>query len=86
MFGELEFVVVLEDDERVCCKEIGGGEKFECAGVVDRGGVRRIEEDVIDGRGGRFVARSEHLEAAKSVGCEDGGAGSDFERIEVLAD
>src|SRR5580704_2715945 len=86
LFRELELVVMFENDECVWRKKRGGGEKFECACVVDRGGVRRIEEDVIDGRGGRFVARSEHLQAAKSVGGKDGGAGSDFERIEVLAD
>ena len=86
LFGKSEFVVMLENHESVWRKKRGGAEKFECAGVVDGGGVRRIEEDVIDRRGGRFLARSEHFEAAKSIGGEDGGAGSDFERIEILAD
>ena len=86
LFGENEFVVMLENDQSVWRKKRGGAEKFECASVVDRGGVRRIEEHVIDGRDGRFMARSEHFEATKSVGGEDGGAGSDFERIEILAD
>lgn len=86
LFRESEFVVMLENDQSVGRKKRGGAEKFECTGVVDGGGVGRIEEDVIDGRGGRFVARSEHFEAAQSVGGEDGGAGTDFERIEILAD
>ncbi len=50
MFGELEFVVVLEDDERVWGEEVGGGEKFEGAGVVGVGGVGGIDEDEIEGR------------------------------------
>jgi len=86
LFGENEFVVMLENDESVWRKKRGRAQKFECAGVVDGGGVRRIEEHVIDERRGRFVARSEHFEAAKGVGGKDGGAGSDFERIEILAD
>ena len=86
LFGENEFVVMLENDESVRRKKRGRAEKFECAGVVDRSGVRRIEEDVIDERSGGFVARSDHFEAAKSVGGEDGGARSDFEPIEILAD
>ena len=85
LFGENEFVVMLENDESVWRKKRGRAQKFECAGVVDGGGVRRIEEHVIDGRRGRFVARSEHFEAANSVDGEDRGARGDFEGIEIAA-
>ena len=48
-FGELKFVMMLEDDEGGGSEELGGGEKFEGAGVVDVGRVGRIDEDEIEG-------------------------------------
>ncbi len=86
MFGELEFVVMLEDDEGVVGQEIGGGEEFEGAGIVDVSGVGRIDEDEIEWRSGRSVARGEFLEGGEGVGGEDGVAGGDLERVEILAD
>ena len=86
LFGELEFVVMLEDDEGVVGQEIGGGEKFEGAGVIDVGGVGRIDENEIEWRSGRSVARGEFLQGGERVGGEDSVAGGDFERVEVLAD
>jgi len=85
LFGEVEFVVMLEDDERVWSEKIGGREKFEGAGVVGGGGVRRVDEDVVDLRAGRFLAGSQHFEATESVDAEDGGAARDFERVEIVA-
>lgn len=51
-FGEMEFVVMLEDDEGVWGQETGGvgGEESEDAVVVGVVGVRRIDEDEIDWR------------------------------------
>ena len=86
MFGELEFVMVLEDDEGVWREEVRGGEKFEGAGVVDVGGVGGIDEDEIEERRGRSVAGGEFLEGGEGVGGEDGVAGGDFEGVEILAD
>src|ERR1700676_5016421 len=86
LFRELELVVMFENDESVGGKEIGGGEKLEGAGVVDVGGVRRIDENKVERRGGRGVARGEFLEGDECVDVEDGGAGGDFERVEILAD
>ena len=62
LFGELEFVVMLEDDEGVGGKKIGGGEKFEGAGVVDVGGVGRIDKNEIEAGSGGRVAGGEFLE------------------------
>ena len=86
MFGELEFVVMLEDDESVWSEEIGGGEEFEGAGVIDVSGVGGIDVDEIEAWSGRGVARGEFLESGVGVGGEDGVAGGDFERVEILAD
>jgi len=86
LFGELEFVVMLEDDEGVGSEEIGGGEKFEGAGVVDVGGVGGIDEDEIEARRGRTVARGKFLQGGVDVGGENGVARGDFERVEILAD
>ena len=77
---------MLEDDEGVGSEEIGGGEEFECAGVIDVSGVGRIDENEIEWRSGRSVARGEFLEGGEGVGGEDGVAGGDFERVEILAD
>jgi len=85
LFGELEFVVMLEDDERVGGEKIGGGEKFERTGVVDVGGVGGIDENEIERRSGRSVVGGEFLEGAEGVGGEDGVAGGDFEGVEILA-
>src|SRR5580700_8914852 len=86
LFGELEFVVMLEDDERVGGEKIGGGEKFEGTGVVDVGGVGGIDEYEIERRRGRSVAGGKFLEGGEGVGGEDGGAGGDLEGVEILAD
>ena len=86
LFGQRKFVVMLEDNERVGREKIGSAEKFERASVVDAGGVRGIDEYEIEGRSGRGVTRSEFLQGGKRVGREDGVAGTDFERIEILAD
>ena len=86
MFGELKFVMMLEDDDGVGSEKIGSGEKLESAGVVDVGSVRGIDENEIEWRSGRSVAGGEFLEGGESVGGEDGVAGSNFERVEILAD
>ena len=79
VFGELEFVVMLEDDEGVGGEEIGGGEEFQGAGIVDVGSVGRIDEDEVEARSGLRVARGEFLECGEGVGGENGVAGSDLE-------
>jgi len=86
LFGELEFVVMLEDDEGVMGQEIGGGEKFEGASVIDMVGVGGIDENEIEWRSGRSVAGGEFLEGGEGIGGEDGVARSDLERVEILAD
>ena len=77
---------MLEDDEGVGSEEIGGGEKFECAGVIDVSGVGRVDENEIEWRSGRRVAGGEFLQGGERVGGENGVAGGDFERVEILAD
>ena len=86
LFGEVEFVVMLEDDERVWSEKIGGGEQFEGASVVNVGGVGGVHENEIERGSGRSVARGEFLEGGEGVGGEDRVAGSDFEGVEILAD
>jgi hypothetical protein len=86
LFGELEFVVMLKDDQGVGSEEIGGGEKFEGAGVVDVGSIGGIDEYEVETRSGGSAARGELLEGGMGVGGEDGEAGRDFEGVEILAD
>ena len=86
LFGELEFVVMLEDDESVGGEKISGGEEFQGAGVVDVGGIGGINEDEIEAWSGRGMARREFLQGGECVGGEDSAAGGDFERVEILAD
>ena len=49
-FGEMEFMVMLEDDQAVWGQEIGGvgGKESEDAVVVGVVGVRGIDEDNIN--------------------------------------
>src|SRR4249920_2306397 len=77
---------MLEDDEGIVGEEVGGGEEFEGAGVVDVRGVGRIDENEIKWRSGRSVARGEFLQGSEGVGGEDSVAGGDLERVEILTD
>ena len=55
VFGKSEVFAVLDDDGGAGGEEGGATEKIENAGVFGGGGVRGIEEDVVDWLGSGFV-------------------------------
>lgn len=84
--GELEGAAVLGDYDAAETEKGRVAEEAEDAIVFLFFGVRRVDEDEIEGRVGGLVAGSEFFEGAESIEREDLGFGLDFERGEIAAD